>query len=108
MKKDKFKKFTLLLILLISFSCENSENSQNEKLSFESIEKEFDFNKPLSTNSRQKILENYGTIENYREFLKHQVDKISSKTEEEKQQIINKRRMFDKDQKLEKSDVQNK
>lgn len=66
------KKISVLLVLLLvssllMFSC--NQNEESISYTFEDVEKEFNFQRPLSKFSRNSILEKYETVENYRKFL---------------------------------------
>jgi len=62
------KRFIVLSFCLLAiFSC--SKNETPQVLTFEVIEEEFHFPKPLSETSKQIILERFGSLESYRTFL---------------------------------------
>lgn len=43
-------------------------------MTFEDIEKEFNFSKPLSDYTRTRIIERFGTIENYKTFVEKTIN----------------------------------
>jgi ferredoxin len=58
-----------IVMSLIFVSCENSETSDVESLTFEDLEIEFKMKQSFSENAKASILNKYGSIENYLEFV---------------------------------------
>lgn len=80
--KNKLKNFVSLIfldyktkIVMLAFSATfiscNNDALEVKKLTFQDIETEFNFIKPLSEFTRTKILEKFGTVENYRIFVQN-------------------------------------
>lgn len=57
---------SVFIILFISCS---TEQSLKKPLSFNDVEKELKFAKPLSENSKKVIIKQYGSVENYRDSI---------------------------------------
>jgi len=74
------KYFHFFLLILFLNSCNNTENT--EQYTFASVEKEFNFERPLTLLSKQNILKKYGSVENYRNafILKVKHDSINKKS----------------------------
>ena len=58
----------ILSIALIVISC-SKDGEERETITFADIEQEFNFPKPLTSISKELILEKYGSIEKYRSIL---------------------------------------
>lgn len=93
------KNYIYFFIVCFSIiSCQNSTeyNSSLDEMSFEDIEKEFNFQGPLSQISRKSILDKYGSLEAYREALKRQTQNLSENKDIKRERLINQRKEYDK------------
>lgn len=66
-----FKTKIVMLAFSATFISCNKDALEVKKLTFQDIETEFNFKKPLSEFTRTKILEKFGTVENYRIFVQN-------------------------------------
>ena len=65
-----FKTKIVMLAISATFIACNKDALEVKKLTFEDIQTEFNFPKPLSEYTRAKMLEKFGSVENYRTFVK--------------------------------------
>jgi ferredoxin len=81
--KSKKLKTVLFSLSILLFSC-SKDVVQEKKVTFESIEKEFSFKKPLSQKSKERALAQFSSEENYREYLldKFALTSIKSKSDD--------------------------
>jgi hypothetical protein len=58
-------KFVLFIVSSLFFAC----STVQKPLTFRDVEREFHFAKPLSKQSQQVILRQFGTVQNYRDSI---------------------------------------
>ena len=61
--------YPLLIIFILTLSSFKSGQAIQKPLTFNDVEKEFKFAKPLSEQSKQVILKQFGTVQNYHDSI---------------------------------------